>query len=52
MSTQGGNLKSTAINGVKMYTVSGQHRSLATWLAPKKLRALRKDKGTQHFFFI
>ncbi|KAF7146569.1 hypothetical protein RHSIM_Rhsim04G0111000 [Rhododendron simsii] len=44
MSTQGGNLKSTAINGVKMYTVSGQHRSLATWLAPKKLRALRKDK--------
>ncbi|KAG5552588.1 hypothetical protein RHGRI_010613 [Rhododendron griersonianum] len=44
MSTQGGNLKSTAINGVKMYTVSGQHRSLATWLDPKKLRALRKDK--------
>ncbi|KAI8559179.1 hypothetical protein RHMOL_Rhmol04G0153000 [Rhododendron molle] len=44
MSTQGGNLKSTSINGVKMYTVSGQHRSVATWLAPKKLRALRKDK--------
>lgn len=44
MSSQGGNLKSTAINGVKMYTITGQHRSLATWLAPKKLRALRKDK--------
>ncbi|KAM7505254.1 hypothetical protein LguiB_004158 [Lonicera macranthoides] len=40
----GGNLKSTSINGVKMYSVTGQHRSLATWLAPKKLKALRKDK--------
>lgn len=36
-------MKSTAINGVKMYTVAGQHRSVATWLPPKKLRALRKD---------
>ncbi|XP_049402238.1 uncharacterized protein LOC125866005 [Solanum stenotomum] len=45
MAYQGGNLKSTAINGVKMYTVAGQHRSVATWLAPKKLRALRKDPG-------
>uniref|UniRef100_A0A5B7AG30 Putative nucleolar protein 10 n=1 Tax=Davidia involucrata TaxID=16924 RepID=A0A5B7AG30_DAVIN len=44
MASQGGNLKSTAINGVKMYTVTGQHRSVATWLPPKKLRALRKDK--------
>ncbi|PHU05243.1 hypothetical protein BC332_26065 [Capsicum chinense] len=43
MAYQGGNLKSTAINGVKMYTVAGQHRSVATWLPPKKLRALRKD---------
>ncbi|MCE3050818.1 hypothetical protein HAX54_048244 [Datura stramonium] len=43
MAHQGGNLKSTAINGVKMYTVAGQHRSVATWLPPKKLRALRKD---------
>lgn len=43
----GGNLKSTSINGVKMYSVTGQHRSLATWLAPKKLKALRKDKGVQ-----
>ncbi|KAI3711914.1 hypothetical protein L1987_70463 [Smallanthus sonchifolius] len=45
MAYQGGNLKSTSINGVKMYTVAGQHRSLATWLAPKKLKALRKDKS-------
>lgn len=45
MAYQGGNLKSTSINGVKMYTVTGQNRSLATWLDPKKLRALRKDKG-------
>lgn len=45
MAYQGGNLKSTAINGVKMYTVAGQHRSVATWLPPKKLRALRKDSS-------
>ncbi|CAI9285291.1 unnamed protein product [Lactuca saligna] len=45
MAYQGGNLKSTSINGVKMYTVAGQHKSLATWLAPKKIRALRKDKN-------
>ncbi|XP_018723601.2 LOW QUALITY PROTEIN: nucleolar protein 10 [Eucalyptus grandis] len=44
MAYQGGDLKSTSINGVKMYTVSSQQRSLATWLGPKKLRALRKDK--------
>ncbi|KAI3460683.1 hypothetical protein Pfo_017346 [Paulownia fortunei] len=43
MAYQGGNLKSTSINGVKMYTVTGHHRSLATWLPPKKLRALRKN---------
>ncbi|XP_057974962.1 uncharacterized protein LOC131162470 [Malania oleifera] len=44
MAYQGGNLKSTSINGVKMYTVSNNKHSLATWLAPKKLKALRKDK--------
>nr|GMC84290.1 nucleolar protein 10 [Ipomoea batatas] len=43
MAYQGGNLKSTSINGVKMYSVAGQNRSVATWLPPKKLRALRKD---------
>ncbi|OWM85471.1 hypothetical protein CDL15_Pgr019095 [Punica granatum] len=43
MAYEGGQLKSTSINGVKMYSVSSQNRSLATWLPPKKLRALRKD---------
>ncbi|KAF9591603.1 hypothetical protein IFM89_004832 [Coptis chinensis] len=46
MASQGGNLKSTSINGVKLYSVTGQ-RSTATWLAPKKLRALRKDPDYQ-----
>lgn len=40
----GGSFKSTSINGVKMYSVTSQNRSLATWLNPKKLKALRKDK--------
>ncbi|XP_022158780.1 nucleolar protein 10 [Momordica charantia] len=44
MAYEGGNLKSTSINGVKLYTVASQQRSLATWLDPKKMRALRKDK--------
>ncbi|CAA0838719.1 embryo sac development arrest 7 [Striga hermonthica] len=42
MAYQGGNLKSTTINGVKVYTVTAS-RSNAPWLAPKKLRALRKN---------
>lgn len=45
MAAQGGSLKATSINGVKMYTVSSQQRSLATWLPPKKQRALRKDRS-------
>ncbi|KAK4804898.1 hypothetical protein SAY86_004715 [Trapa natans] len=45
MASQGGDLKSTSINGIKMYSVSSQHRSLATWLPPKKLKALRKEKN-------
>ncbi|KAL2895876.1 Nucleolar protein 10 [Bienertia sinuspersici] len=44
MAYHGGTLKSTSINGVKMYSLTGQQRSLATWLNPKKQRALRKDK--------
>jgi hypothetical protein len=44
MATKGGNINSTSINGVKLYTLSGQ-RSTATLLDPKKKRALRKDKG-------
>lgn len=42
MTSEGGSMKVTAINGVKMYAVSG-HRSLATWIHPNKLKALRKD---------
>ncbi|KAM5548387.1 hypothetical protein ABKV19_000017 [Rosa sericea] len=45
MAHHGGNLKSTSINGVKMYTVASQQPSLATWLDPNKRRALRKDKN-------
>ncbi|GAB2227918.1 hypothetical protein Droror1_Dr00009747 [Drosera rotundifolia] len=44
MAYTGGTLKSTSINGVKMYSVTGQHRSLASWVDPKKRRALRKDR--------
>lgn len=44
MAFHGGTLKSTSINGVKVYSLSGHHRSLASWLNPKKQRALRKDK--------
>ncbi|PIA33378.1 hypothetical protein AQUCO_04100065v1 [Aquilegia coerulea] len=46
MENRGGTLKSTSINGVKMYSVSGS-RSVATWLPPKKQRELRKDKDYQ-----
>ncbi|MCL7037221.1 hypothetical protein MKW94_005171, partial [Papaver nudicaule] len=46
MANQGGNLKSTSINGCKTYFITGQ-RSNATWLDPKKLRALRKDTEYQ-----
>ncbi|CAI0625382.1 unnamed protein product [Linum tenue] len=45
MATQGGNLKSTSINGVKVYSIS--QRNLPTWLNPKKKRALRKDPHYQ-----
>ncbi|KAL9256576.1 Nucleolar protein 10-like protein [Drosera capensis] len=44
MAYTGGTLKSTSINGVKMYSITGQHRSLASWVDPKKRRALRKDR--------
>lgn len=52
MANQGGSIKSTSINGVKLYNISGQ-RSLATWLAPKKLKSLRKNKGESiHCCFV
>ncbi|THU63983.1 hypothetical protein C4D60_Mb01t21640 [Musa balbisiana] len=40
----GGNIRSTSIDGVKLFSLSGQ-RFVSTWLPPKKLRALRKNKG-------
>ncbi|KAL4644129.1 hypothetical protein ACB098_02G120800 [Castanea mollissima] len=45
MASEGGNLKSTSINGMKVYSLASQNRSHASWLDPKKLRALRKDKN-------
>ncbi|KAL8459694.1 hypothetical protein ACS0TY_036152 [Phlomoides rotata] len=42
MAYEGGNLKSSSINGVKMYSVTAQHRP-AAWLPPKKLKAQRKN---------
>lgn len=38
-------MKSTSINGVKMYSVTGHGRSLPTWVSDKKRRALRRDKN-------
>jgi hypothetical protein len=40
-----GSLKSTSINGVKLYSLTGG-RYVAPWVVAKKKRALRKDKGT------
>ena len=45
-------MKSTSINGVKTYSFVGHQRSMATWLNPNKLRALRKDKGFLSFSFF
>ncbi|XP_064948857.1 uncharacterized protein LOC135598652 [Musa acuminata AAA Group] len=39
----GGNIGSTSIDGVNLFSLSGQ-RFVSTWLPPTKLRALRKDK--------
>lgn len=40
----------TALNGVKVYTVSG-HRQFASWLPPDKKRALRKDQGKYNLLY-
>ncbi|KAK9740726.1 hypothetical protein RND81_03G055800 [Saponaria officinalis] len=45
MANNAGTLKSSSMNGVKLYSITGQHRSPASWLNPKKQRALRKDLG-------
>lgn len=38
-------MKSYNINGVKTYTIASNQQSAASWLTPKKQRALRKDKN-------
>ncbi|CAN1795543.1 Nucleolar protein 10 [Linum perenne] len=45
MATEGGNLKSTTINGVKVYTISQSNQPY--WITAKKKRALRKDPNYQ-----
>ena len=55
MASRGGSgnlLKSTSINGVKMYSIFSQQRSVAAWIPPKKQRALRKDAGTFMFYIF
>ncbi|KAJ6864296.1 nucleolar protein 10 [Populus alba x Populus x berolinensis] len=47
MATKGSGLKSTSINGVKMYMVSSQQRNPASWIGSKKQRPSRKDKNYQ-----
>jgi hypothetical protein len=39
-----GTLKSTSINGVKLYSVTGKNY-VAPWVLAKKKRSLRKDAG-------
>ncbi|CAL5036445.1 unnamed protein product [Urochloa decumbens] len=41
-----GTLKSTSINGVKLYSLTG-NRYVAPWVVAKKKRSLRKDKEYQ-----
>ncbi|CAK7340222.1 unnamed protein product [Dovyalis caffra] len=47
MATKGSGLKSTSINGVKMYMVSSQQRNPASWVGFKKQRPPHKDKNYQ-----
>ncbi|KAB8101023.1 hypothetical protein EE612_031690 [Oryza sativa] len=41
-----GTLRSTSINGVKLYSITG-NRYVAPWVLSKKKRALRKDAEYQ-----
>jgi hypothetical protein len=41
-----GTLKSTSINGVKLYSVTGKNY-VAPWVLAKKKRSLRKDAGNE-----
>ncbi|XP_050232794.1 uncharacterized protein LOC126681311 [Mercurialis annua] len=40
-------MKAMSVNGVKIYSITSQQQSVASWLNPKKQRALRKDKEYQ-----
>ena len=46
-----GTLKSTSINGVKLYSVTGKNY-VAPWVLAKKKRSLRKDTGTSPMKFL
>ncbi|XP_057735437.1 uncharacterized protein LOC130950854 [Arachis stenosperma] len=45
MATRDGGMKSTSINGVKMYTIASQQPSLASWLPTKKQKSHRNVKS-------
>ncbi|KAL9324396.1 hypothetical protein ACSQ67_009253 [Phaseolus vulgaris] len=45
MATRDGGMKSTSINGVKMYTIASQQPSLASWLPSKKKNSHRNVKS-------
>ncbi|XP_004514900.1 uncharacterized protein [Cicer arietinum] len=45
MATRDGGIKSTSINGVKMYTIASQQPSLASWLPSKKEKSHRAVKS-------
>ncbi|XP_061356188.1 uncharacterized protein LOC133300623 [Gastrolobium bilobum] len=45
MATLDGGIKSTSINGVKMYTIASQQPSLASWLPTKKQNSHRNIKS-------
>lgn len=51
MATHDGGIKSTTINGVKMYTIASQQPSRASWLPTKKERSHRIIKSTFVFAF-
>jgi len=47
MATRDGGIKSTSINGVKVYTIASQQPSLASWIPTKKQQSHRPIKSNQ-----
>ncbi|PNY02672.1 nucleolar protein 10-like [Trifolium pratense] len=45
MATRDGGIKSTSINGVKVYTIASQQPSVASWLPTKKQQSHRSIKS-------